>query len=174
MGNNTIVQMKSYNVGQIILHWTIAVLVFYQYALGTTLTDEKLLKCNEVGVATLVCEGFLPQYVVGSMILGLMLVRTFFKLYFGAPPLSDTVPYFFKILAKLSHISLYLLVFAVTITGLLGLFANSSLTLNIHSLISNLLIILILIHICAVAFHEGILGSRLLYRMVTINKNHLS
>ena len=161
---------KIYHSGQIILHWTVAILILYQYVLGNSISDKNLLKCQDVGIAGSECEGFLPHYLIGGILLGLMLIRVGFRIYYGAPPLPKAVPYFIRTLAKLSHLTLYLLVFLMPLTGLLGWHTNSEMLLFMHSMISNCLLVLILTHICAVGFHEGILGSQLIYRMVSLRK----
>ena len=161
---------KIYHSGQIILHWTVAILILYQYVLTSSFSDENLLKCQDLGITGSDCEGLLPHYVIGSILLGLMLIRIVFRIYFGAPPLPKAVPFFIRILAKLSHLALYLLVFLMPLTGLLGWHTNSEMLLFTHSIISNCLLVLILTHICAVGFHEGLLGSQLIYRMGSFRK----
>ena len=161
-----------YHSGQVILHWTVAILILYQFVLGNSLSNENLIKCRDVGVTGSECEGFLPHYLIGCILLGLMLIRTGLRIYFGAPPLPKAVPYFIRVLAKLSHLSLYLLVFLMPLTGLLGWHTNSEMLLFTHSIISNCLIVLILTHICAVGFHEGVLGSQLIYRMGSFRKKN--
>ena len=163
---------KIYHSGQIFLHWTVAILILYQYALSSSFSNKNLLKCQEVGITGSECEGLFPHYIIGSILLSLMLIRIGFRIYFGAPPLPKAVPYFIRILAKLSHLALYLLAFLMPLTGLLGWHTNSEMLLFMHSMISNCLLVLILTHICAVGFHEGILGSQLIYRMVSIRKKN--
>ena len=163
---------KIYHSGQIFLHWIVAILILYQYALSSSFSNKNLEKCQEVGITGSECEGLLPHYIIGSILLSLMLIRIGFRIYFGAPPLPKEVPYFIRILAKLSHLALYLLAFLMPLTGLLGWHTNSELLLFVHSITSNCLIVLILTHICAVGFHEGILGSQLIYRMVSIRKKN--
>ena len=147
-------------------------LILYQYVLSSSFSNKSLVKCQEVGITGSECEGLLPHYIIGSILLSLMLIRIGFRIYFGAPPLPKEVPYFIRILAKLSHLALYLLAFLMPLTGLLGWHTNSELLLFVHSIISNCLIVLILTHICAVGFHEGILGTQLIYRMVSIRKKN--
>ena len=163
---------KIYHSVQIILHWTVAILILYQYVLSSSFSDKNLEKCQNVGMTGSECEGLLPHYVVGSILLGLMLIRVGFRVYFGAPPHPKAVPYFIKTLAKLSHLTLYLLVILMPLTGLLGWHTNSETLLFMHSVISNCLVVLILTHICAVGFHEGILGSQLFYRMGSLRKKN--
>ena len=163
---------KIYHSGQIFLHWTVAILILYQYALSSSFSNKNLVKCQEVGITGSECEGLLPHYIIGSILLSLMLIRIGFRIYFGAPPLPKEVPYFIRVLAKLSHLSLYLLVFIMPLTGLLGWHTNSEMLLFTHSIIFNCLLVLILTHICAVGFHEGVLGSQLIYRMGSFRKKN--
>ena len=163
---------KIYHSGQIFLHWTVAILILYQYALSSSFSNKNLVKCQEVGITGSECEGLLPHYIIGSILLSLMLIRIGFRIYFGAPPLPKVVPYFIRILAKLSHLALYRLAFLMPLTGLLGWHTNSEMLLFTHSIIFNCLLVLILTHICAVGFHEGVLGSQLIYRMGSFRKKN--
>ncbi|MDG2356573.1 MAG: cytochrome b/b6 domain-containing protein [Paracoccaceae bacterium] len=162
-------QEKNYHFGQIILHWLIAVLVFYQYVSSNGFSDDKLNKCKNSELASVECDFFASHYQVGLFIFGLMILRVGMRLYFGAPMLSNKVPSIIKVLGKISHLALYLLVIAMPITGLLGWYVDSGTVLPIHKGLSNVLLSLILIHICAVGFHEGVLGSSLIQRMVAFN-----
>ena len=160
---------RNYHVVQIILHWLIAFLVLYQYVSSNGFSDNKLDKCKNSGLDSIDCDFFTSHYQVGLFIIGLMFVRIGMRLYFGAPKLSNKVPSIIKILGKISHLALYLLVFAMPISGLLGWYIDSGIILPIHKVLSKALLSLILIHICAVGFHEGILGSSLMHRMLVFN-----
>ena len=92
--------------------------------------------------------------------------KTCFSIYFGAPAPSNKVPYIITILGKISHLALYVLVIAMPITGIVGWYTESGIILPIHRWLSKVLLLLILVHICAVGFHEGILGSSLMHRML--------
>lgn len=162
-------QERSYHFGQIVLHWFIAILVLYQFVSSNTFSGIKLSECQGTEVILVKCQSLNNHYVVGSLILVLMVFRVGMRIYFGAPMLSSKIPLYIKVLGKISHLSLYLLVILMPITGLLGWHSYSALMFPIHIFISKGLLFLILIHICAVAFHEGILGSSLIYRMTSFN-----
>ena len=157
---------KHYYVGQVILHWLIAVLVFYQYISSNVFSDSKLNKCKDAGLDSENCDFFVRHYQVGLLVLGLMILRIGMRLYFGAPAPSNKVPYIITILGKISHLALYVLVIAMPITGIVGWYTESGIILPIHRWLSKVLLLLILVHICAVGFHEGILGSSLMHRML--------
>ena len=56
------------------------------------------------------------------------------------------------------------------VLGLYMYYFNSEISQFLHIAFSKFLLFLILLHICAVAFHEGVLGSKLFYRMASISK----
>ena len=143
--------------------------MFLSIRISNRFSDDKLDKCKNLELASVECDFFTSHHQVGLFIFGLMIVRIGIRLYFGAPMLSNKVPFIIKILGKISHLSLYLLVIAMPITGLLGWYVDSGIILSIHKGLSKALLSLILIHICTVGFHEGILGSSLMQRMVVFN-----
>ena len=166
----SLLQEKSYHFGQIILHWLIALLVFYQFISGNTFSVKKLNECKTIPVVYHDdCSVIFNHYWIGTLILILMIIRLVMRLYFGAPSASNKLPNYIKIIGKLSHLILYLLLISLPIIGLLGWYFDSSIMFPVHIGLSKILLFLILLHICAVGFHEGILGSKLLYRMVSFN-----
>ena len=146
--------------------------MIYQFIFGGNIEFLELEKCINSGInASKSCEYLNNHYVVGSIIFLLMVIRLFLRFLFGAPPLPKSIPLIIKILARLSHFLIYLILFLMPILGMYIYYFNSEISQFLHVAFSKILLSLLLIHICAVAFHEGILGSKLFYRMASISKN---
>ena len=73
-------------------------------------------------------------------------------------------------LVRLSHYLIYLILFSMPVFGMYMYYFNSDISQFLHITFSKILLFLILLHICAVAFHEGVLGSKLFYRMASLSK----
>ncbi|GIR38543.1 MAG: hypothetical protein CM15mP50_0540 [Rhodobacterales bacterium] len=165
---------NSYHFSQILFHWTIALLVIYQLIFGNKIEFLELEVCKNSAINTLKsCQYLNTHYLIGVLIFLLMILRVFLRFLFGAPPLSKSVPKIIIIFARISHISIYLILLSMPVFGLLMYYYNSEISRFLHIYFSKVLLYLILLHICAVAFHEGVLGSKLFYRMASINKKKM-
>ena len=165
---------NSYHFSQILFHWTIALLVIYQLIFGNKIEFLELEVCKNSAINTLKsCQYLNTHYLIGVLIFLLMILRVFLRFLFGAPPLSKSVPKIIIIFARISHISIYLILLSMPVFGLLMYYYNSEISRFLHIYFSKVLLYLILLHICAVAFLEGVLGSKLFYRMASINKKKM-
>jgi cytochrome b561 len=99
-----------------------------------------------------------------------MIARVYLRFRTGTPRALENVPSFLKILAKISHFTLYSLLFIMPLSGFLGGFFKINLAIFVHQFSSKILIILILFHICAAIFQEGVLGNKVLSRMLNFGK----
>ena len=162
---------SSYHYSQIIIHWLVALLVIYQFTFGGKIEFLELEICiNSTTNALKSCQHLYNHYLVGVIILLLMIIRLFLRILFGAPPLPKSIPLTIKIFARLSHYLIYLILFSMPFFGMYMYYFNSEISQFLHITFSKILLFLILLHICAVAFHEGVLGSKLFYRMASISK----
>ena len=162
---------NSYHLSQIIIHWVIALLVIYQFISGEKIEFLVLESCIKSETNDLKsCQYLNNHYVVGIIIFLLMIFRLFLRILFGSPQLPKSVPLIIKIFAKLSHGIIYSILLLMPILGLYMYYFNSEVSQFLHIVFSKILLFLILLHICAVAFHEGVLESKLFYRMASISK----
>ena len=162
---------SSYHYSQIIIHWLVALLVIYQFTFGGNIEFLELESCIHSKTNALKsCQHLNNHYLIGVIIFLLMIIRLFLRILFGAPPLPKSIPLSIKIFARLSHYLIYFILFSMPFFGLYMYYFNSEISQFLHITFSKILLFLILLHICAVAFHEGVLGSKLFYRMVSISK----
>jgi cytochrome b561 len=163
-----------------LLHWSIVVLIGWMAYLGLTMTDlpNGLDKIRTYAL----------HKSLGLTILALVALRLLWRLYAGAPqPVPGTPPWQARI-AGLTHAGIYLLLFAIPISGWVlnsaagfplqwfGLFnlpkiAASSPALHesakqAHELLFWLLILMITAHAAAAFYHHLFLGDATLRRML--------
>ena len=102
---------RSYDAASIVLHWTIALLIFVQLGLGwwmnEVLPDHTPFQTQVEGV----------HISLGLTILLLVLVRIGIRLTHPAPPLPPGIPFWERTLAHASHLVFYLLMLALPLTG---------------------------------------------------------
>src|SRR6202451_2237488 len=92
-----------------IFHWVIAGLIFAQF------TRARLAEPLPLGVHKL---ALLARHKsVGMTILMLAVLRLLWRLWHPAPPLPPDMPRFERIAARSTHVAVYVLLFAMPLTG---------------------------------------------------------
>lgn len=169
--------ITKYGIVAKLFHWTIALILIFQIPFGFYLVD---LDFSQERVD-------LEQYhaLGGIIILYITILRLIWKLMTPSVLGNDAFP-FQKLIAKLSHGSMYLAVFLITTSGALkkmymgedvnfiffqtsfGLnnFGLSDLFYEIHIYANYFLIALIALHILAVIFHHVVLQDKILKKML--------
>jgi cytochrome b561 len=168
---------QSYDRTQIVLHWLIALLIFGLYAVG--LSVDLFDKPVRPFIINL-------HAVFGLTLLLLVAVRIFWRVTHNSPPLPASMGPLFQKAAAAGHGLLYLLTVAIPLLGIpaflfrgrpldLGLFqipapvaANSDLAhqvTEIHGLLANILIALVVGHVLVALYHQFVLRDNLLARM---------
>jgi cytochrome b561 len=164
--NTVVSEKKFYSLNQIIMHWLVALLVFYQLANNGDIKKTYQLFLDTGVWANHLSSKTILHIITGFIILIAMIFRLTLRLKTRVPSLPLEVPYPLNIIAKLSHFFLYSLLFLMPISGFIGWFLGLRFAIEVHSYSSKILLTLILIHICAAIFHEGVLGNKILQRMV--------
>ncbi len=163
---------ETYSLTQITLHWFIAALVIYQLVINTEI--KLWYKQNQTSFEIPnYSPGALLHILIGIVIFSLMSYRLYKRVCTGTPPLPKNTYLPLWLLARLSHYSLYLLLFAMPISGFLGWYLEIKMLIEMHHLLSKILIALILFHICAAIFQEGVLGNKILYKMMRPQRQNL-
>lgn len=162
------------------LHWLIALLVIVMLGFGFFMGDFP--KAYKPTV-------YMLHKSTGLLILFLMSIRLIWTLFNRSPDLPTNIPKWQAISARLAHICLYVILFAMPITGLVmsvaanklptfyGLFtvtipglqpnkALASLMNSSHEIIAWILLSFVFLHILAVLKHVFIEKDNLLKRMM--------
>ncbi|MHA6732294.1 cytochrome b [Devosia sp. A369] len=135
---------KSYSLLQIVLHWTIAVLVIFQLLVNGAVQDAFDDRLD--GEAVRQVGGALLHVTVGLTILALAGVRLSVRLIRGAPLAHDDKPAIFNWMGYAAHLLLYGFIFAMPLTGALAWFGGNEASAGLHELGRLVLIPVIGIH----------------------------
>ena len=162
---------KFYSLSQILLHWLIALLVFYQLAVSSGVEETYQIFLNTGEWSNHISNNAVIHIIIGFLILFGMLLRLYLRVKTKIPPLPLSIPIPLKLFARSSHFFIYFFLFLMPITGILGWFWELKFSLIVHTLSSKILLALILIHFCAAIFHEGVLGNKILHRMFQHKEN---
>ncbi|MFZ6768688.1 cytochrome b [Undibacterium sp. Di26W] len=170
---------QKYSNVSILLHWLIALLIVAAFALGTVMTDMKFSPTK--------LQYYSYHKWLGVTVLALVAIRLLGRLFGKAPPYPANMGKLQAQAANATHILLYILMFAVPLSGYfytlasgypvvyLGLFQlpvlmgpNPELkeTLKeLHETLNYVMLALVLLHIAAALKHHFIDKDGLLYRM---------
>ena len=102
--------MQRYSSTAIALHWLMAVMIIANFTLGLVMVDI-------AGLTPAKLRYFSWHKWAGVTILLLATVRLLWRLSHPAPALPDTMPAWEKLAARASHTLLYVLLFAVPLSG---------------------------------------------------------
>lgn len=102
--------MLRYTKAAIFLHWLTALLIVSAFVLGVTMVDIP-------GITPTKLKYFSWHKWLGVTVLGLVSVRLLWRLTHPAPPYPDSMPAWQKSAANGLHIALYVLMFAVPVSG---------------------------------------------------------
>jgi len=156
--------IPGYSRTQIALHWAVAALVAAQYLLNDAIAAawKAHVQGDGYGFDPLV----LAHVAGGALILVLVLWRIALRLTHGAPPLPKEEPAAFAVLARLAHLAFYGVLIALSVSGALAWFADVRPAASVHNVLKVVLLALIALHVLAVIFHQSVLKSGIMLRMV--------
>lgn len=211
--SNTTTKTQRYHPLLVALHWLIAIMIFGAFFLAQGNEGERerfrpgqgnFLQQRQNFQPGNPPEGFQPgafprqgetqgilsaigiHMIVGFTILGLLVIRLVVRFTTKHPDWASTGNKFFDVIGNLTHWGLYLLTFAMVITGIiladqrgmlartfgigstptLGSFGRGGFSLGFfHGGIWILLLLLILLHVGAALYHQFFIKDNLLSRM---------
>jgi cytochrome b561 len=170
-----------------LLHWVMAVLVICMITLGVYIS---FLDRNDPVEAPIKAGLGSLHKATGILLLVLVTLRAAWALLNVKPALPPTVPLWQRRAAKASHITLYILLFCMPISGYLmssyaqspvdfyglleipALFSERNIDMamrirKVHETLAMLLSVLIAVHICAALKHHFVDRDNVLRRMLT-------
>lgn len=106
-------QDKRYTKVAIILHWLMALLIVWQIGIGLWMTGA----IDDPASQGAAYEAFQFHKSLGLTLLMLALVRLAWRLLHRVPPMPAHIPGWQKLAARISHISLYMFMVLIPLTG---------------------------------------------------------
>ena len=146
---------------QIGLHWTIGLLIVGNYFFSDGM-EQAFDGMMESGTAPVLWTSL--HIYTGVLVLTLAVIRLGVRLSRGAPPAASVS--LLDRVGTVSHWSLYALMIAAPALGAISWYGGVDSTANIHVLVVNAMMILILVHSAAALFHQYFIKDGLLLRMM--------
>lgn len=169
-----------YTSTAIALHWLMALLIFAAFPLGLYMSDLHL--------SPLKLQLYSYHKWIGITVLMLAVLRVLWRATHTPPPLPDTIARWQRIASGVLHQSLYLLLFAVPMSGWLMSSAKGFKTVwlgvvplpdlvgknkelghlleNVHQSLNYLLLLLVVAHIAAALKHKYLDRDEVMARML--------
>lgn len=148
---------------QIALHWATAALIVGNYFISDGMADA-----FDARTGGGMYGGFVPTYHVwaGLTLLALVVLRLILRVTSGAPAPAQTG--FQAMVASAVHWVLYAMMLAVPMLGIAAWFFGIGQAADLHVLVMNAMMILILGHAGMAVFHHYVLRDGLLSRMTPL------
>ena len=168
-----------YNLFSVVIHWVMALLILITWSIAIVVGDMPLSPLRIVG--------FSWHKWLGITVLFLVIIRLLWRATHPAPKLDLKMPIWQEKVMALTHVALYLLMFAIPLVGWLmssakgytvnyfGLFDLPDLVgkdkalghqlKEVHELLANVLVALVGLHVLAALKHQFIDKEGLLGRM---------
>ena len=169
-----------YTATAILLHWLIALLIFAAFPLG--------LYMHDLHLSPLKLQLYSYHKWIGITALVLAILRVLWRVTHKPPPLPDTIARWQQIASGLTHLLLYLLLFAVPMSGWLMSSAKGFKTVwlgvlplpdlvgkdkalghlleNVHQSLNYLLLLLVVAHVAAALKHKFLDRDDVMARML--------
>lgn len=172
---------RRYTGTAMLLHWLIAALIVWGFALGWVMTDIP-------GITPTKLRYFAWHKWIGVTVLALVLVRIVWRITHAAPPLPASMPRWERVAAHAGHAALYVLMVAVPVSGYLFSSAAGiqvvylgvlplpvliapdpslkAVLETVHVTLDYVLLAVVIVHLLAVVKHQWFDRQRILARML--------
>ncbi|MBB2749670.1 UNVERIFIED_ORG: cytochrome b561 [Rhizobium aethiopicum] len=157
---------KGYSLSQRFLHWTVALLIFFNLLFPDGMNVwHRLMRRGGVPTPEQVASANIHAYV-GIAILLLAVVRLGLRFINGAPAEAAEEPAIFRLAAKLAHAGLYILIFAMPLTGIAAYYFGINPAGSFHADVLKIILwALIAAHVAGALLHQFYWKTNVLRRM---------
>jgi cytochrome b561 len=149
---------------QIALHWIVVLIVAAQYVFHDYMAEAyrawTRTQTVEVGA------GALSHMLGGTLVLVFILWRLYLRMTRGAPAAPVGEPAMLSLVARLTHLALYILLVLVPLSGIAAWGFDVKSAAGVHELLKNILFFVILLHFAGAVFGQVVLKNRVIGRMM--------
>lgn len=156
-------RINGYSRAQIALHWSIVLLLIVSYVSHDGM--KAAWRAFHKGAADYANTGAAVHVWIGVTILGLALLRLVLRLGRGAPDLPEGGHPVTDLVAKLTHLGLYLMIVLIPAAGLAAWFGGVDAAGEVHEVLWNVLLALTALHVAGALYHQFVLRDGLMDRM---------
>lgn len=162
----TAARPQGYSMMQIMLHWSVATLVVFQFFVNDEIGEAWHGYVHGEPVDDAALQLASVHIVIGILILALTLWRIWLRLVLGAPAPPENEPRVLRIVAEAAHGMLYLLLIVTPLSGAAAWFLGSEAAAAVHGVARVLLFIVAVLHIAGALVQVFVFRSDVLSRML--------
>lgn len=155
-----------YSTTQIMLHWSVATLVIFQFFINDGIADAFDAFVRGEAVSGEQTAAANVHVIIGLSILALTLWRLVLRIRLGAPPSPENEPRVMRIVAKGTHHALYLLLLLVPMSGAAAWFLGAEGAAQGHAVMRALLFIVACLHVLGALVQLVVFRSNVFTRML--------
>ena len=155
-----------YSLSQRLLHWTIALLIFFNLLFPDGMNVwHRLMRRGEVPTPEQIASANIHAYV-GIAILMLAVLRLGLRFTKGVPDEVAQEPAIFRLAARLAHAGLYILIFTMPLSGIAAYYFGIDPAGSFHAGVLKIILwALIAAHVAGALVHQFYWKSNILRRM---------
>jgi cytochrome b561 len=159
-------ETRTWSKSQVILHWTVVVLVIIQLLIGDAMSE--VWEAREEGEALpglpLVA---IVHILVGASVLLIMLYRLYLRITVGHPPRPEGQPEWAARLGAATHYALYALLIVMPLSGAMAWFFGVERAADLHEGVLRVAVIaVVLLHAAGGLVEHFVFRSPVLKRML--------
>ncbi len=158
--------IMSYSLSQRFLHWAVALLIFFNLLFPDGMNIwHRLMRRGQVPTPEQISSANIHAYV-GIAILVLAVLRLGLRLTKGVPDEIAQEPAIFRLAARLAHAGLYILIFAMPLSGIAAYYFGIDPAGSFHADVLKIILwALIAAHVAGALVHQFYWKSNVLRRM---------
>lgn len=155
--------VTGYSRAQIFLHWAIVLLLIVSYLSSDAMSESWRAFRDGREVLSV---GTAVHVWLGVLILLLAFARLVIRVSRGAPALPAGGHGLTDLVAKITHLGLYIGVVLIPAAGLAAWFGGVEAAGEVHEVMFNLLMLLVVLHVGGALYHQFALKDGLIRRMM--------
>jgi cytochrome b561 len=158
--------IMSYSLSQRFLHWAVALLIFFNLLFPDGMNIwHRLMRRGQVPTPEQISSANIHAYI-GIAILLLAVLRLGLRFTKGVPDEIAQEPVIFRLAARLAHAGLYILIFAMPLSGIAAYYFGIDPAGSFHADVLKIILwALIAAHVAGALVHQFYWKSNVLRRM---------
>ena len=158
-------EVAGYSPTQVALHWIVVALVVFQFVAHDGVEEAWRAFVRGETSSTDSAPLAYMHVVAGILVLLAALARIYLRVTRGAPPPPADEPRVLQFLAEAVHGLIYLLLLSLPVSGAVAWFLGVRPAGAVHSLLTNVLLAAIVLHVAGALFQHFVRRSGVLMRM---------
>lgn len=158
--------VRGYSPTQVALHWSVVVLVAFQFLAHDGIEDAWRAYERNRGVEADTAIMAYLHIGAGVVVLLLMLWRLALRLFRGVPEAPPDDPLVMRLVADLIHWLIYALLIALPLSGAIAWFLGVGAAAEMHEFLKDVLLYAIALHVLGALFQHFVRRSDVLMRIL--------